>query len=718
MKKRTSNTCQLMYFLALIFGLATFSFVWTSPSLAEEDDSDRVSSFGTEETVSEKNKKDRSAQSLGTIVVTEHKVEGAKGIAIDPTATSIVIDTYTSPKSAQTVQDVLQSIAGIDVQGYEPMMLAGKDIVRIRGMNARRIQLRIDGRPFRNSGGFGDQLIPWSALTLDDVERIEVVRGAHSAVYGETVGGTINIVTKKGGTREDAKPEVKIMADYSSFDTQYYKASIAGNLDRLGYSVGGGYRSSDGFLRDSSYETKDFTARISYLFPFDGRLTLGYKGNFMENSLFTVNDPDDPLVGHLYDPSYPVLKADCGAQSPNYPGSDSFYDKDTQNYDLFFEQPTPIGDWTVNVYKFREYHNQKSYYYSPAFGFYNYPWDVTYDDWGWIVRDTFYLFDKHQITFGADGRTSYYRYDCDGPTRDWHVPKSKRYEYMAGYVEDSYQATDKLNLTLGLRYDQADINIVSGVAEYPSSEKDESEWSPKSRLTYEFLPGSKAFLHISKAYRPPSGLEISSSGAPVGVYVDTETAMEYEGGLILNLGKENSLRLAYYYYDIDNYIVHNKNKRALLNAGRIDEMVSNADYLILQGAEAELNFHLFKCLSGYINFTYQDSELGNIRRISEEDIYCEHYQSPKYKANLGLDWTLPKDVTLLTNVRFVDKRKTSKNQEMDSFITADFAVEKRLLKKKLKLKAYVTNLFDEYYEEVYHMPALERTFGINVTYEF
>lgn len=715
MIKKFIKTRQFIYFIAAIFSIATFSFIWASPSKAEGDDSEWASSSTKEKNDPET----QDAYTLGTIVVIGHKEEGAKGIAIDPTATSIETDDYTSPKSAQTVQDILHSIAGIDVQGNEPMVIAGKDIVKIRGMNAREIQVRIDGRPFRNSGGFGDQLIPWSALTLDDVESIEVVRGAHSAVYGETVGGTINIVTKKGGTIKDGKPELKVMADYSSFNTQYYKASIAGNMDRLGYSVGGGLRSSDGFLRDSSYETKDFTVRFSYLFPFDGRLTLGYKGNFMENNLYSVNDPDNTLVGHLYDPSYPVVKADCGAwSSANYPGSDSFYDKDTQNFDLFFEQPTAIGDWTLNVYKFREYHNQNSYYYSSAYGFYDYPWDVTYDHWGWIVRDTFSLLDKHQITFGADGRTSYYRYDAVSPSRVWHVPKSKRSEYMAGYVEDSYQVNDKLNLTLGLRYDKADITIVTSVAGYSNSEKDEREWSPKSSLTYEFFPGSKAFLHVSKAYRPPTGLEISSCGAPVGVYLDTQTAMEYEGGLVQDLGKDNSLRLAYYYYDIDNYIVHNRNQIALLNAGRIDEMVTNADYLKLQGIEAELNFYFLTRLSGYINLTYQKSELGDIRRISEEDIYCDYYQTPKFKANIGLDWTLPKDVTLLTDVRFVDDRKTSKNQEMDSFTTMDFAIEKRLVNQNLKLKAYVTNLFDEYYEEVYHMSALERTFGINVTYAF
>ena len=261
---------------------------------------------------------------LGEIVVTSDREGEATGIAIDPTATSVVIDTYESAKSPQTVQDILESMAGVDIQRGDQTLSDGKDAVKIRGMGARRILVRIDGRPIRNCGGFSDKLVDWNSLTLENVERVEVVRGGHSAVYGETIGGTINIVTKKGSSRADNRPEVQATADISEYGTQKYSAGVAGNYNALGYAFGGAYRESDGYLKHSEYELKDINGRLSYTFPFEGRLTFGYKGSFQDKQPYVVNDPNDALVGNFYDSDYPVVPGVSAGSSINYPGSESF----------------------------------------------------------------------------------------------------------------------------------------------------------------------------------------------------------------------------------------------------------------------------------------------------------------------------------------------------------------------------------------------------------
>jgi len=693
------NGFRLVIMILGILSLVLFRTTWASESNEQDG--------GELETI----------HNLGKIVVTAHEKEGARGIAIDPTATSIVIDTYRSSKSPQTVQDILESIPGVDIQRGDPALSDDKDVVKIRGMGARRIMIRIDGRPVRNAGGFSDRMVDWNSLTLENVDRVEVVRGAHSAVYGETIGGTINIVTKKAGTREDMMPEVEVMADYSKYDTEYYTARVTGNVKSLGYSLAGGYRSSDGYLRNSYHEIYDFTGRLSYLFPFDGRLTLGYKGSFQDKSPYVVNDPNDPLVGHLYDSSYPVVPAEAPGWSPNYPGSDSFSDKETEYFDLIFEQPTPLGDWKFHLYKSKERREHSSYNHNPMLGFYDYPWEVTYDEWGWILQDSFSLFENHHITLGFDGRDYYCEYDAVMPVQEWHVDRNKMIEYRAGYIEDSWQITKKLNLALGLRYDYVNLDVKVDFPGYDDFSKDIDEWSPKSRLTYEFLPGTTGFVYISKAYRLPTGMEFTWMGAPTGLYIEPETAMEYEGGIIQDLGRNNSVRLTYYYYDIDDYVVLNRDPFPLFFAGKIEDCVFNADYLILQGIEAELNFQIFERLSGYINYTYQDSKLGSTR-VPEEQIYCDHYQLPRHKAILGLDWSPWEDTTLMTTIRYVDDRKTSKNHEIDSFVTMDLGVEQCFLNKKLRLKGYVRNLFDKDYEEQYKIPAPERTFGVNLKYMF
>lgn len=654
----------------------------------------------------EQKKADQEAVHIGEVVVTSHEV-GAKGIAIEPGVTSIELDAYRSPERQETIQDILQSIAGIDIQRSTPALSEDRDVVKIRGFGGRRFMVRIDGRPIRNTGGFSDTLIDWTSLSLENVETIEVIRGAHSAVYGETIGGTINIVTKKGGTRKDVKPEVAIDGDYSSYDTQRYTINVTGNAKDLGYALAGGYRSSDGYLRHSDYEIYDFTGRLSYLFPFNGRLTLGYKVSEQDKSLFVVNDPSMSD----YDSSYPDVPQEAFS-SPYFPGGRNFFDKETQYFDLIFEQPTRFGDWKIHLYKSREDRDQVSYQFSRGV-YYDYVWDITFDDYGWIVQDRFTLFDKHYVTVGHDGRNMYGEYHMVSPFRTNESDRRKRIEHRAAYIEDSWQINGALNLTLGLRYDYADLD-------FAAFRGDIDEWCPKSGLTYEFVPGTKGFVYISKAFRVPTWMEYCWMGYPTGENLENETAMEYEVGVSKELGKSNSVQLTYYYYDVDNYIVYNHalNPQAAVAQGRpLEDALFNADYLRLQGIEAELNFEIFERLGGYINYTYQDYELGSIR-VAEEEARIDVYQLPRHKANLGLEWSPWQDTTIMANLRYVDERKTSINEKIDGFVTMDLGIEQCFLNKKLRVKGYVDNLFDKEYEEIYLIPSPERTFGINVSYRF
>ncbi len=675
-----------------------------------------MTAWGTSsQAVSDDNAKE--ACELGEIVVTSDREGEAMGIAIDPTATSVVIETYESAKTPTTVQDILESMAGIDIQRGDQTLSDGKDVVKIRGMGARRILLRIDGRPIRNAGGFWDKLVDWNSLTLENVERVEVIRGGHSAVYGETIGGTINIVTKKGSTRSDKKPEANVRVDISEYGTQKATAGLAGNVKSFGYAVGGAYRTSDGYLKNSEYELKDVNCRLSYTFPFEGRLTFGYKGSFQDKEPYVVNDPDDVLADAFYDSSYPVVEGVTTGSSINYPGSDSFEKRETEYFDLFYEQSTPVGDWKFHLYKSEEYREESHYNYSAFLGFYDYPMDVTFDDWGWIIHNRFFLTDAHHITIGAEGREYDLGYNAVTPSMEWHVPSTKMITHRAAFVEDAWQITDKLSLTLGLRYDRVDMDVDVSYTGYEDFSKDIDAWSPKSRLNYEFRPGTTGYLNISRAFRTPTGMEVTWMGAPTGIYLDTETAMEYEGGVIQKVSQDITARLGCYYYKIDDYVMFNQDPYTLLAAGNIADMVFNADYLKLKGIEAEIRFSIFDGLNGYLNYTYQESELGPTQ-VDESELYDDHYQLPKHKAALGLSYAIFENSILLCNVRYVDKRKTSLNQEIDAFTTMDLAFEQRFLNQQANVKLYVTNLFDTDYEEQYKMPAAGRVFGISFGYKF
>jgi len=646
---------------------------------------------------------------IGRIVVSDHDKKEVKGIAIAPGITFIDLDTYDIPKSQKTIQDVLETIPGIDIQRSDFSQSNDRDAVKIRGFGGRRIMVRIDGRPIRNAGGFGDTVLDWTSLGLENIERIEVMRGAHSAVYGETIGGTINIVTKKRGTRDDLKPEISLETDYSSDNTQLYTVRATGNANALGYSLAGSFRSSDGYLRNSDYDILNFTGRISYLFPFEGQLTLGYKVSDQDRNIFVINDPSRPD----YDSSYPDVPAEAFS-TVYYPGGDNNSDSKTEYFDLIFEQPTRIGDWVLHLYKSKENRDSIYYQYSPrSRSYYDYTWNIDFDDYGWIIQNRVTLFDNHNITIGFDGKNSYGEYYIHSPTRTSDVDRTKSIEQRAGYMEDSWQITEALNLTLGLRYDYADLN-------FSAFQGDVDEWSPKFALTWEFIQGTTGFINISKAFRVPTWMEYDWMGFPTGENLKNETAMEYEVGILHELGENSTFRLTYYYNDVDNYIVFNGalNPRAAAAAGRpLSDSLFNADYLKLQGVEVELYFKIFEQLGGYINYTFQDYNLGPIP-VAEDEARIDVYQLPRHKANAGLDWSPWENTTFMTTLRYVDERKTSLNEKIDSFFTVDIGIEQCFKSKSLKVKGYITNLFDGEYEEAYLISAPDRKFGINVSYTF
>jgi len=120
------------------------------------------------------------------------------GVEITPNKTVINMDKFQRPAGVRTLTDVLVEIGGVDVQRINPLMASPGDEVSIRGLNEGRMVIEIDGRRINHSGHFGRYIVDWSTLNLDDVERIEIIRGGHSVLHPFAIGGVINIITKKG----------------------------------------------------------------------------------------------------------------------------------------------------------------------------------------------------------------------------------------------------------------------------------------------------------------------------------------------------------------------------------------------------------------------------------------------------------------------------------------------------------------------------------------
>jgi len=98
----------------------------------------------------------------------------------------------------------------------------------------------VDGTPVNEPGNAVD----FSNFTLDNIDKVEVVRGAESAIYGtDAVAGVVQVFTHRGTTRT---PEVSVFGEGGTFGTGRGGAQVSGLLGNFDYSAGGSYFGTDG----------------------------------------------------------------------------------------------------------------------------------------------------------------------------------------------------------------------------------------------------------------------------------------------------------------------------------------------------------------------------------------------------------------------------------------------------------------------------------------
>ncbi len=153
------------------------------------------------------------------VVVTANKIEEP----LSNVASSLTLITREDieRRKAQTVQEMLREVPGVDLQssGGSPGSFTQ---VRIRGANDDQLVVLVDGA--RVNGSFGGNF-DFGLMPTDNVERIEVLRGGASALYGsDAIGGVINIITRRG----KGKPHASLFWEGGSLETFKEGASASG----------------------------------------------------------------------------------------------------------------------------------------------------------------------------------------------------------------------------------------------------------------------------------------------------------------------------------------------------------------------------------------------------------------------------------------------------------------------------------------------------------
>jgi vitamin B12 transporter len=205
-----------------------------------------------------------------------------------PNSVTVITRQQIEQSQQHLVAEVLRGQPGVEVASTgRPGTVTG---VFLRGANNNQTLVLVDGirvnSPFNNQYDF-------SQLAAENVERIEILRGPQSTLYGsEASGGVINIVTKRG----TSQPSGWIESEYGSFDTAITKGGFAASQGKLSVGGDGSYARSDNDRINSDYEQYHFDGHARY--DFCDRFSATLLASYFHNNDGTPGDifTDDPTA--------------------------------------------------------------------------------------------------------------------------------------------------------------------------------------------------------------------------------------------------------------------------------------------------------------------------------------------------------------------------------------------------------------------------------------
>lgn len=651
------------------------------------------------------------------------------------------------------------------------------DIISIRGMESKRIMLNLDDRNISSLGIAGGHYIDFGTIPLDNIERIEVIKGGSSVEYGNSaLGGVINAYTK----RPTEEPAISLYATSGGWDGVHdfhnLRASFSQKYQALGFSLGLSHQQAEPYLRNNDYESFHFNPKLYLDLPWRGELVLGYNYSDTHRGLIRSNradgnpasdgNPNLPGFNTALDSHYPVASGEYfagGAPTPsmNFIGDDAHWQKKRHLMDLTYFQELGETAWfELMGYANYETRREKNYADVAARQLFGPPagpnaFDPALIRDGKLVLDREITVDKsygfkgktglilgdHELMAGADykkmrtGGTEVHFVDENynkHPANQWTgVMKSSDSnapaKVMGAFVADKFRVTDALTLDYGLRFDSYEHDPGRGVKKYS-----DSCVSPKVMASYVFTDQHSASVALYQNYRTPTMPELywnseaassdNTKNVPylVGKQLKPETARGLDLAYKYSFENTGFLKFSGFYYDISDYIVHKPVyvDRAPSNQAWAAYNVDAKIYgLTLQGSYPLLDNLL---IQGAL--TWQDNKKRN--DPSDPDGVLKHLEYiPEWKGTLGFSWDIIKDLTLDAALTYVGERDYYVNTvsldkgTLDAYCTLGGSLRYKF-DKHFTAELYADNIGGAKYEESWGYPALGFNAGLSIKWEY
>ena len=609
--------------------------------------------------------------------------------------------------SANNVDDILRRLGGVDIRRYSDVGFGPPISVNIRGIGGtKRVLLMMDGVPLNSPiTGF----LNFNQFQLFSIERVEVVKGPFSSLYGSNaMGGVINIISKK---RKTDGVDIVPMFKLGNYDFREGGGSIFGRKGKFSYSLNGSYRTIDNhYRRDeqidyiynpatggfdkrykdiskySEYDDKRIFARFDY--DLSNVTSMTFTGSYME--------ADTEMGPTVFLPVERKKDQDKKSNFLNLNGHTKLfnnlnleariftnYDKSEGKWEHIINNPAPFGPPFLFIYGDREYWGR---------------------DTGVQIKASIPVINFNYLTVGLD--SNFIKAHWKNTKEDGTVIGDIMDESMnthAIYLQDEMEFFSRLLITLGARYD---IN----------SETEDS-FSPKFGFLYKLNNNISFRGSVGRAFRAPNLQELHSPtwmmipGIPFKSNPDLEpeTIWSYELGTSIQFAEKFKLNLTGFYSKADDLI------SALIKGGI--QRYENLNEVETDGFEVALEGKIFPWLRSYINYTYIHSVEEKEGRLDDRPLHqvnggirLTHELGPKKHFTASLNGRY-------YGSRFFKDRMTQKKIDMDSFTVLDFNIRFDLFD-HLGIQIAVTNITDEDYEIHGSVLGPERCWWVKANYKF
>jgi vitamin B12 transporter len=398
--------------------------------------------------------------------------------------------------NAHTLADVLNTVTGVQV--FLTGAPGSSAATNIQGSNQRHVAVFMDGIPLNN---LSDNVTDVGAIPVQNIAKIEIIKGPASSAWGSSLGGVINIITKSGS---DNASHGVASASYGERNTSDLRLETSGKQDRLEYYVTAGMLQTDGFRLHNDFSGNNAYAKLTY------DITTG------TNAIITTG--------------YNKVKRGDSA----FPAFDLFINNSVETWSSSLAINSALNEETVfslSFWHLRQDFENYDYQLSSGVQLSN---DRYIDDgYGTSAKLTW----KHQqqnVVFGVDVNSKKL-------TSNKIADGEKALRETAFFINDTI-SIGHLSMTPGIRYDRTNTN-----GDFTS---------PSFGVTYKLTNTTLLRAYTAKAFNIPSLAETYGDNIfhVSNPDLDMEEVMSYEAGVETAAVDHLWMKLSFFRHDMKNVI--------------------------------------------------------------------------------------------------------------------------------------------------------------------